>query len=314
MEIKHWVKLRGADAGNGLPQVGFVMDDLGKGKEEFWPFYSTDEQVTVIFPHKVETVKVKDIEKVTPYSFRRSLQVIHSFEGHHTSKGQFQFNIKHYWSAYDAPELAKKYLSEDEIYRIYKDIAFDAYKMAFKEDGLGSLPFYFPWWGDTYQAGRSGGWLVVSHKGGYGSDKFEAWATELEDAIAEVEELLKEAEPEEVDSLVRDLDRLKYELDELQLLADDLARSLQFIDDYIKYELEDLTQVLSQEETWRPYCAEYIEAETEKERREQVKANFEKGWELLKEAVNKVAPGHPAFRELRQAWFYMYDYVREEIL
>lgn len=195
-----------------------------------------------------------ELRKTRLMSYEEALETLKEYCGHHCkSSDQFQFNIKFYH--YRIPNIVSELCRDDAVWDRYYEILSENLENFMGQNCDYGLNYIIPWLGnkagsDWWQAGRSGGWLVVKCDTDY-----EASAGEVESALQQMSDLRKlhdEAEKDEDTSdIVREYKSLAASVIFTRWDLRVLASHLEFISKLIEAEKRSLGQYISSIEPWK---------------------------------------------------------------
>lgn len=254
-------------------QVGFVRNSYTEDGVRYH---------VVEFPQGCNTFSEREIEVLEVsdlMTVEEAIEVIRSFEGHHTGgnysrgEGKFQFNIKFYH--WDLPNKVKKIEElggkwQERVWSEYHFLLEQELRYFVEEDCDFSLTRLISWINSWHTAGRQGGWLVIEHVHKYSADYLLDHLYGLRDDLElEMKELTNYIlQPHEVDKdrILVYIEQLTEEIESYHKEIYELAMELQWIQDKINFAIESTKHWISSEDAWELFLdgvADQVEYEVE---------------------------------------------------
>lgn len=223
---------------------------------------------------EIEVLEVSDLMTV-----EEAIEVIRSFEGHHTGgnysrgEGKFQFNIKFYhWDLPDKVEKIKELGGkwEERVWSEYHFLLEQALRYFVEEDCDFSLTRLISWINSWHTAGRQGGWLVIEHVHKYSADylldHLYGLRDDLEQEMKELTNYILQPHEVDKDRILVYIEQLTEEIESYHKEIYELAMELQWIQDKINFAIESTKHWISSEDAWELFLdgvADQVEYEVE---------------------------------------------------
>lgn len=234
--------------------------------------------------------KPLELRKTRLMSYKEALETLKEYCGHHCkSSDQFQFNIK--FHHYHIPNIVSELCRDDTVWDRYYEILSENIENFMGQNCDYGLNYIIHWLGskaqsDWWQAGRSGGWLVVKCDTDYESSTESVDFTQQQ--MSDLRDLYDAAEDgEDRTDLVKEYKSLASSVKLIRWDIRVLASQLEFISKLIEAEKRSLGQYISSMEPWKELLTQAILEDHQEEFE-----NFEEKEEL---AMPEIEPTKTAF-------------------
>jgi len=215
-----------------------------------------DGRIYVCFPQAHVHFKLSELRPAPKLTVEEALEIIKEHQGHHCDEGQFQFNIKFYcWDFPPEVEAFKQKSSRNAelVYNEYYSILEQELCCLVGAEADYGYMQLFDWIETWHTAGRSGGWLVLTHHRKIWHEDYRADIEELRHRIANYDE----------ESETEDLWVLEDQLAELEDEVVALAMDLQYIDIDIERAKESLEEYIATNEPWEGFIDWHLNTDEE---------------------------------------------------